>query len=67
MIRLVVSIKVNNEKREEFDKIFSINNLPEKINMDEETIKNFKKNLKEMLPHYDGVIVCDFGHGLIDE
>ena len=27
---------------------------------------NFYRNLDEMLPKYDAVVVCDYGHGLLD-
>lgn len=56
-----------NEKREEFHKIFSINNLPDNMQIDLETMEKFKKKLKNIVSEYDVVILCDFGHGLIDK
>lgn len=56
-----------NEKREELDKIFAINNLPEPMCIDKESHDQFKANLKEKIEQYDAVILCDFGHGLIDD
>ena len=55
-----------NEKREEVDKIFAINNLPTPMVIDAETMDKFKANLREKIADYDVVILCDFGHGLID-
>lgn len=56
-----------NEKREELNKIFVINNLPTPMQIDEETMYLFKQKLKERIGSYDLVILCDFGHGLVDE
>lgn len=55
-----------NEKREEVDKIFAINNLPTPMVIDAATMDKFKANLREKIEGYDAVILCDFGHGLID-
>ncbi|MCR4740312.1 MAG: adenylyltransferase/cytidyltransferase family protein [Lachnospiraceae bacterium] len=55
-----------NDKREEYDKVFVINNIPEK--WDEDPVKEeFKKKLKESVGDYDAVFLCDFGHGLVDD
>lgn len=56
-----------NEKREELHKIFSINNLPEQIKIDEITMDRFIKKLQNKITEYDMVVVCDFGHGLITD
>ena len=55
-----------NEKREEVSKIFAINNLPVKMRIDEEAMEKFRQRLSEKMKQYDVVILCDFGHGLID-
>lgn len=55
-----------NEKREEINKIFAINNLPTPMVIDEESMSKFKTNLKEKIGSFDVAILCDFGHGLID-
>lgn len=55
-----------NEKREEVDKIFAINNLPTPMCVDETALHKFKDRLLETISQYDVVILCDFGHGLVD-
>ncbi|MCM1251247.1 MAG: PfkB family carbohydrate kinase [Clostridium sp.] len=55
------------DKRKELNKIFVINNLPEKIMIKEEVLSIFKERLKAQIAEYDAVFLCDFGHGLIDE
>lgn len=56
-----------NEKREEIDKIFVINNLALPMKIDTASMEKFKLKLKEKIENYDVVILCDFGHGLIDK
>lgn len=56
-----------NAKREEYKKIFSINNIPELIEYEKEVREEFYKGLTEKLNEFDVVFLCDFGHGLIDE
>lgn len=56
-----------NEKREELQKVFSINNLPDPVIIDEGTMELFIKKLKDKISEYDLVVVCDFGHGLVTE
>lgn len=53
--------------REQYDKLFSINYLPtyEELNKMDRTILYNKLN--STIEQYDAVIVCDYGHGLIDE
>ncbi len=55
-----------NEKREEVDKIFAINNLPTPMRIDAEALDTFKEKLRQKIEQFDVVILCDFGHGLID-
>lgn len=55
-----------NEKREEIDKIFAINNLPVPMKIDKNTIDSFKERLVKNINQFDAVILCDFGHGMID-
>ncbi len=55
-----------NEKREEYRKIFVINNIPEDMQYEDEVRKQFKQRLREKIADYDVVFLCDFGHGLVD-
>jgi rfaE bifunctional protein nucleotidyltransferase chain/domain len=55
-----------NEKREEYKKIFAINNIPKSMRYEEEVYQSFKEKLREKIEDYDVVFLCDFGHGLID-
>ena len=55
-----------NEKREEYTKIFVINNIPENPKVDEESLNSLKRRLANTIDKYDVVFLCDFGHGLID-
>lgn len=56
-----------NEKREELNKIFAINNLPTPMIIDYSTMQRFKAKLRECTANYDVVVLCDFGHGLVDQ
>lgn len=56
-----------NGKREEYRKIFSINNIPETMDYEAEIREEFCKALAEKLDDFDVVFLCDFGHGLVDE
>lgn len=58
---------MQDEKREEYKKIFAINNIPENVRYEEEVHKVFKKRLEESVADYDAIFLCDFGHGLIDK
>lgn len=56
-----------NQKREEYKKIFAINNIAENVKYEEEVRASFKEKLREKIADYDAVFLCDFGHGLIDK
>lgn len=56
-----------NTKREEYRKIFSINNIPEPMEYEKEVGEEFKQRLREKIREFDVVFLCDFGHGLVDE
>lgn len=58
---------MRNEKREEYKKIFAINNIPESMQYEKEIYTDFKQRLQEMIGEYDIVFLCDFGHGLIEK
>lgn len=52
--------------RQEYEKLFSVNRLLDIEGMRQVDYSNFYRNLEEMLPQFDLVVVCDYGHGLID-
>ena len=56
-----------NPLRQEYDKLFSVNDLPRIEERSGVNYDNFYRNLQEMIPKYDLIVVCDYGHGLIDE
>ncbi len=56
-----------NAKREEYRKIFSINNIPESAGYEPEAKEKFLTVLAEKLEEADVVFLCDFGHGLVDD
>ncbi len=58
---------MQNVKREEIHKLFVINNLETPMTIDKEPMGRFKSKLKEKIEEYDAVILCDFGHGLVDQ
>ena len=55
-----------NTKREEYRKIFAVNNIPQEKEYEADVREEFHRKLREGLKDYDAVFVCDFGHGLID-
>lgn len=55
-----------NAKRDEIDKVFVINNIPGKMKIDKQACSLFTDRLKEHLLECDVVVLCDFGHGLIN-
>lgn len=56
-----------NAKRDEYKKLFVINNIPEKIEPDDAAFSAFYNKIEEIIDNYDLVILSDFGHGLINE
>lgn len=54
-------------QRQEYEKLFSINMLLDSKQMKNIDYTLFQQKLKEILPKYDVVIVCDYGHGLLDD
>lgn len=56
-----------NERREEYKKVFAVNNISENMQCEKEAYKTFKEILIKKISDYDVVFVCDFGHGLIDK
>lgn len=58
---------VENVKRKELDKIFVINNIPENVMIEGAIKESFKNKIKDKIKDFDIVVLCDFGHGLIDK
>ena len=56
-----------NAKREEYRKLFAVNNIAKAPRLDRSPREQVLSRLRELLPSYDAVFLCDFGHGLIDE
>lgn len=54
-------------QRQEYDKLFSINQLLSVQQMREVDYTKFYRRLESILPDYDLVVVCDYGHGLLDD
>lgn len=52
--------------RNEYDKLFSVNYLPEDGANDLIDRKSFYSKLEKNVENYDLVIIADYGHGLID-
>lgn len=57
---------IENEKREELKKVFAINNVAENPSINSDIMTNFKQRLDTVISAYDLVVICDFGHGIID-
>lgn len=76
-LKLVYSAKVptivkhryltRNAKREEYRKIFSVNNISDLLVYEKGVREAFYRGLAEKIDEFDVVFLCDFGHGLIDE
>ena len=56
---------VKNEKREDYRKLFAINNIPSPARFDETSMQRFCDWLEREAASYDAVFLCDFGHGLL--
>lgn len=54
-----------NQKREEYKKVFAINNIRSDENYEQELLDRFMEQLSDTIEQYDAVFLCDFGHGLI--
>lgn len=54
-----------NTIRQEYDKLFAVNRLLSLSERQDVDYGNLFRNLEQMLPTYDSVIVCDYGHGAL--
>lgn len=55
-----------NERREEYRKIFAVNNLPEIPEYGVAERHDLLYRIKAILQDYDMVVACDYGYGLFD-
>jgi len=53
-------------QRQEYEKLFSINKLLDIKKIKEIDYKQFYQKLEMLVPQYDLVVLCDYGHGLLD-
>lgn len=56
-----------NAQRQEYVKLFSVNRLMKRGERKRFDYTDWHERLSEILPDYDMVVVCDYGHGLLDE
>lgn len=56
-----------NAKREEYRKLFAVNNIAKEPKLDIITREKLLSRLRDILSNYNAVFISDFGHGLIDE
>ena len=56
-----------NPLRQEYDKLFSVNHLLTGNNIRQVNYDCFYQALEELIPRYDVVVVCDYGHGLLQD
>lgn len=56
-----------NPVRQEYTKLFSINYLLKRGRRKRFDYSHFHQKLRDMIGAYDLVVVCDYGHGLLDE
>lgn len=55
-----------NSQRQEYDKMFSINYLMTRKQRENFDYLQFQQKLEDMVSQYDLVVVCDYGHGLLE-
>lgn len=51
--------------RQEYDKLFSINRLLNPKDIKQVDYTDFNRTLEELIPLYDVIVICDYGHGLL--
>ena len=56
-----------NSVRQEYTKLFSVNYLLKRGQRKRFDYSAFHQKLRDMAGNYDLVVVCDYGHGLLDE
>lgn len=58
---------IENPKRDELHKVFSINELADPWAVSDASRDRFRSHLAELIEEHDTVVVTDYGHGLLDE
>lgn len=58
---------IDNEKRNEYDKLFSVNNIPDIPGYEEDVRNKLYREIVKIIKSFDVVFLCDFGHGMIDD
>ena len=58
---------VENKLRAELDKVFSVNYLSDEAAIAPDTRRRFARRLADLVATHDLAIVCDYGHGVLDE
>lgn len=53
--------------RQEYEKLFSVNKLLDIEGIKQVDYSQFYSQLQDELPKHDLVVVCDYGHGLLDD
>ncbi|MBQ8945548.1 MAG: adenylyltransferase/cytidyltransferase family protein [Lachnospiraceae bacterium] len=54
-------------KRDEFQKIFVINNISEDMKYEDEVYRSMEAFIAQKADGFDAIFVCDFGHGLLNK
>jgi len=54
-------------QRQEYEKLFSMNNLLDQKKVNNVDYTEFYHKLEEMVGSFDLVVVCDYGHGLLNQ
>lgn len=54
-------------QREEYDKLFSVNHLFTQNEIKNYANVDFYNKLEQFIEEFDIIVLCDYGHGLIDE
>jgi len=57
---------IENSKRDELDKVFSVKEMSDPWDLSAESRARFRERLSELIAEHDMVVVADYGHGLLD-
>ena len=56
-----------NGQREEYSKVFSVNNIQTEKEIMNIDMTSYHTRIAEIIDSFDMVVLCDFGHGIIDD